>query len=150
MSDLKEAFEKGWLNEDPRLTVAVLSGQFTFVILSILLYKSVKNRKRIKQDSVENGTAVEAKIVSRSTNFNSESEQIYYGTYKYQINGKTKEYRINAKIPIPDVILLYPKNKKGTRFFSDYDDIVGAAIAFNAIASIALCVFILLITRYPA
>lgn len=150
MSDIKEAFEKGWLDEDTGSTVAVLAGVFTFIILSVLLYKSVKNRKRIKQESVENGTAIEAKIVSRSTSFNSKSEQIYYGEYKYQLNGKTKKYRIDSKIPVPDVILLYPKNKKGTRFFSDYDDIVGAAIAFNAIVSIALCVLILVITRYLA
>lgn len=150
MSDLKESFEKGWLNEDPRMVAATLSGMFTFVILSILLFKSEKNKKSIKRNSVENGTAVEAKIVSRSSNFNSESERIYYGEYKYRINGKTKRYRIESVNPIPDTILLYPKNKKGTRFFSDYDDIVSAAIAFNVIASIAICVFILWVTGYPA
>lgn len=150
MSDLKEAFEKGWSAENIGSTVAGLAGLLTFVILNVLLYRSVKNRKRIKQKSAGNGTAIEAKIVSRSTSFNSKSEQIYYGEYTYQLNGKTKKYRIDAKIPVPDVILLYPKNKNGTRFFSDYDDIVGAAIAFNAIVSIALCVLVLVITRYLA
>lgn len=147
MTGLMETFEQSWLYENAAL-LSGLSGLFTFVILSILLFKSVKNRKRIKQESVENGTAIKAKIVKRSSNYNSKSERIYYGEYKYQINGITREYRTDSKNPLPDVILLYPKNKKGTRFFSDYDDIVGAAIAFNVIASIAVGVFIFWIIGY--
>lgn len=146
MSELKEAL-KGWRDEDPRFVAASLLGIATFIILSILLYKSQKRKKKLKQQAIDNNTVIEAKLISRHRRHDSDS---YSGTYRYTVNGKTKEYSIDSEFNVPDTIKLYPKNSSITKFFSDYDRTSNAGIAFNALAAIAVHVIVLLVTRYPS
>ncbi|MDO4944769.1 MAG: hypothetical protein Q4E74_06160 [Ruminococcus sp.] len=147
MNELKENFIKGWLEEEPRIVAASLLGILTFVILSVLLYKSEKRKKALKQQAIENKTAIQARIISSHRTHDSETETSYYGTYRYTLNGKDKEYSIHSNYPVPNIIYLYPKNSSATKFFSDYDRTVNAAIAFNVLASIAVHVFVLLIIK---
>ncbi len=147
MSELTDNL-KGWLDEDPRVVAATLLGIFTFVILSIMLHKEEKRKKALKQQAIENNTVVSAYMVSHYRSHDSESNTTYYhGTYRYTLNGKSKKYSIYSEYGLPDVISLYPKNIKGTKFFSEYDRNVHAGIAFNVLAAIAVCVFTLIITR---
>lgn len=146
MNELKENFTKGWLNDDPGDIAATLLGIFTFVFLCIMLRKSEKRKKILKQQAIENNTAIEARIVSRHRNYDSESDASDFGVYRYTLNGKIKEYTINS-IQLPDTIKLYPKNSAGTKVFSDYDRTVHAGIAFNVLAAIAVHVLTLWITR---
>lgn len=144
----KKTFKEGWLDEDPRIVAASLLGIFTFVILNILLYKSEKRKKKLKQQSIENNTAIEGKVLKHGRFRDSERTWTYYGTYEYTVNGKIKKYRIHSQCHVPNTIKLYPKNSSMTKFFSDYDKLANAAIAFNAIAAIAVCIFTLLLTGY--
>ncbi|MCM1226072.1 MAG: hypothetical protein NC320_01445 [Clostridium sp.] len=149
MSDLKEAFKKGWLEEDPRIVAAGLLGIFTFIFLNVLLYRSEKRKKRIIKQSLENNTAIEGKLVKHRRHRDSKSNDYeYYGTYEYSVNGTVKKYRIRSVNHVPDTIKLYFKNHSMTRVFSEYDTITGAAIAFNALAAIAVCIAALLVTGY--
>ena len=146
-----ETFKEGWLDEDPRIVAASLLGIFTFIILNILLYKSEKRKKNLKQQSIENNTAIEGRVVDHGKLNDSDDSKrtyYYYGTYEYTVNGKIKKYRIHSESRVPNTIKLYPKNSSMTKFFSDYDKLANAAIAFNALAAIAVCIFTLLLTGY--
>ncbi|MCI7803784.1 MAG: hypothetical protein MR503_01735 [Oscillospiraceae bacterium] len=151
MTELKENFKKGWLDEDPRLLTAVLLGIGVFIVLNVLLYKSGKRRKQLKQQAIENKTAIEAVLVYRHrkhSGHGTESVTNYYGRYRYTVNGSEKEYSIDTECSLPDRIMLYPKNSSETRFFSDYDRTSNAGVALNALAAIAVCVLTLWITGY--
>lgn len=145
MSDLAEAFKKGWLEEDPGVVAAALLGIFTFVLLNILFSKYKKRRKLLKQQAIQNNTAIEARIISR---YLDNDRKYYHGRYRYVVNGEAKEYSIFSEYEVPDTIMLYPKNSSMVRFFSDYDRINGAAIAFNVLAAIAVCVLTLIAAKY--
>lgn len=149
MADLKKAFKEGWLDEDPRIIAAVLLGFLTFIFLNALLYKSEKRKKQIIQQAFENNTAIEGRLVKhrRYRDFKRKDHE-YYGTYEYSVNGTVKKYRIHSINHLPNTIKLYFKNHSMTKVFSEYDNIKGAAIAFNALAAIAVCIATLLVTGY--
>lgn len=151
MTDLKKAFKEGWLEEDPRIVAAALLGIFTFIFLNVLLYKSEKRKKRIIQQARENDTAIEGRLIKHGSSYRDLDrgrERYYYGTYEYTVNGAVKKYRIHSKNHLPNTIKLYPKNDSMTKFFSDYDNVTGAAVSLNGVAAIAVCILTLWITEY--
>ena len=142
-----ENFKNGWLKEDPRVTAGVLLGIAVFITLNILLSRSKKNLKMLKQQAVDNNAVINAKICYRHRKRNTDDLK-YYGRYKYTVNGKEKEYSVYSNYPLPDTIELYPRNKSRTKFFSAYDERSNAAIAANCLAGIAVCFLVLFITGY--
>ena len=119
--------------------IAGYLGLAVFVVLNVLLYRSEKRKKILKQQSEENNTFITAHLISSYKQYDSDThESEYHGDYEYTVNGKTKIYRTYSVHPLPDTIKMYPQNREGTKFFSDYGhDKVGAAIAFNGLAAIA-------------
>lgn len=148
MNELIEKFKEGWLDEDPRVVFAVLSGIAVFIILNILLSKSKKKLKMLKQQAIDNKTVIIANIKSRYHNRDSKSRYEYSGRYRYYVNGKEKEYAAMSTYPLPDTLELYPKNSKGTKVFSDFDEEEGFGVSADGVAGIAVCIFILFITGY--
>lgn len=149
MSDLKESFKKGWLEEDPRIISACLLGILTFIVLNILLHRSEKRKKQIMKRAIESNTAIEGKLVKHGRYRDHEKKEYdYYGIYEYSVNGTIKKYEIRSEFHLPDTIKLYPKNRSMTRFFSAYDETTRAAIGFNGLASIAVCIVTLMLTGY--
>ena len=146
MEKLIETFKEGWLEEDPRVVFAVLSGIAVFIILNILLSKSKKKLQKLKQIAIENKTVIIANIKSRY--HDRESRMEYSGRYRYIINGTEKEYAVISSSPLPDTLELYPKDSRGTKVFSDYDQREGFGVSANAVAGIAVCIFIMFITGY--
>jgi len=147
MDSLIDSFKKGWLDEDPRLVTAVLLAIAVFIILSILLGMHNKKLAKLKDKAVKNEYTVEA-VIKKRYHSHQNDKLPYSGWYAYSVDGETKEYSIKSHSPLPDSILLYPKNKSMTKFFSDYDRTSNAAIPFNAIVSIAVCILTLWITGY--
>ncbi len=148
MENLIETFKEGWLEEDPRLVIAVLAGIAVFVILNILLGRSKKNLQKLKQQAIDDKTVIVAKIKSRHHDRHTKSRLEYSGRYRYIIDGKEKEYVAKSSNPLPDTLELYPKNSEGTKIFSEYDEREGFGVSANAVAGIAVCILILLITGY--
>lgn len=147
MDSMIDNFKKGWLDEDPRLVTAVLLAIAVFIILSILLGKHNKKLTKLKDEAVKNGYTVKAVIKKRYLSHQNDKLP-YSGWYVYSVNGETKEYSVKSHSPLPDSILLYPKNKSMTKFFSDYDRTSNAAIPLNAVVAVAVCIFTLWITGY--
>ena len=148
MDNLIETFKEGWLDEDPRVVFAVLSGIVVFIILNILLGKSKKKLKKLKRQAIDNKTVINAAIKSRYHNRDSKSRYEYSGRYRYYVNGKEKEYAAMSTCPLPDTLELYPKNSRGTKVFSEFDEEEGFGVSANAIAGIAVCIFIMYVTGY--
>ena len=150
MDNLIETFKEGWLDEDPRLVFAVLVGIAVFIILNILLGKSKKKLQKLKQQAIDDKAVIVAVIKERYHSHRTNSRYEYRGRYRYFVNGKEKEYTAMSSAPLPDTLELYPKNKAGTKVFSDYDEAQyeGFGCSANAIAGIAVCIFILFVTGY--
>ncbi len=148
MDNLIETFKEGWLDEDPRLVCAVLLAIAVFITLSILLGRRTKKMQKLKNNAIKNGTVIKGKLTYHHFNRYDKNNTPHYGRYTYTVNGKTKEYPVRSNMPLTDNIDLYPKNKSMTRFFSDFDRTTNAAIPFNAIVSVAVCILTLWITDY--
>ncbi|MBQ8571953.1 MAG: hypothetical protein IJ451_00635 [Ruminococcus sp.] len=148
MQELIDAFKEGWLEEDPRVVIAVLTSIAVFIALNILHSKYQKNLQKLKQQAINDKTIITAQIKSRYHSHQTKSRFEYKGRYRYIVNGKEKEYAASDSAPLPDTLELYPKNSTGSRVFSDYDFYEGNAFAVNAIASIAVLVAILFLTGY--
>ncbi|MDE6763943.1 MAG: hypothetical protein K2J73_09720 [Oscillospiraceae bacterium] len=135
----KAFFEDFDKSNDIIKNIAGYLGIAVFVILNVLLYKSEKRKKKLKHQSEENNTFITARLISSYKQYDRDSnESEYHGDYEYTVNGKTKIYRTYSINPLPDTIKMYPQNREGTKFFSDYGhDKVGAAIALNGLAAIA-------------
>ena len=131
-----ESFDK---SDDIIKNIAGYLGIAVFVILNVLLYRSEKQKKKLKQQSEENNTFITARLISSYKQYDRDSnESEYHGEYEYTVNGKIKKYRTYSINPLPVTIKMYPQNREGTKFFSDYGhDKVGAAIALNGLAAIA-------------
>ncbi len=151
LNNLVETFKEGWLDEDPRVVFAVLSGIAVFIFLNILHSRYQKNLQKLKQKAIDDNTVIIARIKSRYRDLvDARSEYNYTGRYRYVVNGEEKKYSVKSSNPLPDTLELYPKNKKGTRVFSDFDynKGFGFGFTFNALVGIAVLIFILFITGY--
>lgn len=148
MDVLIEKFKEGWLNEDPRLVFAVLTGIAVFILLNILHSKSKKKLQKLKGQAIKEKSVINASIKKRYHSRRTNSQYDHRGWYRYVINGEEKEYTACDSAPLPDALQLYPKNSTGTKVFSDYDFREGFGFSANAIAGIGVCIFILFITGY--
>lgn len=121
--------------------ISVYIGIAVFVVLNVLLYRYERRKKILKRQSEENNTFIIAHLIHSHDycDHDSEShEREYYGKYKYTVNGKTKTYSTRSRYPLPDTIKMYPKNREGTKFFSDYARYrVYGVVTLNGIAAIA-------------
>lgn len=147
----------GWKNTDPRLILAMAAGGVADIaLMSLYILYCIKQKekiKRIKQDAIERGQVIKAKLVRSSCRYNNKNRMVCHRTYQYTINGKVRNYNLNFKIsgtaPGAELNLYYDKSTG--KIYSDYRsaaDFLQPVLMGVILLGGAACLLVMKLTGY--